>query len=77
MKHRTLIIIFNEFYPEKPLQYKELVSDSKTEELLEERMLARKPRAKRFDAVYKNGSGDHNQWNAHRATKLFGHHLQK
>jgi hypothetical protein len=70
-----LIIIFDSFNDGVRHRYKEIISDAASGEFIEERDLARKPRASRFDAVYENGAGDHNPWNAHRATRLHGHRL--
>lgn len=75
MKTHTLVIVYNEFYPEKGTSYVELVEEDG--DLVEEKQLKRKPTAARFDVVMENGSGSHNQWNAHKARKLYGHRLQK
>lgn len=75
MKTHTLVIVFNEFYPDKATSYVELVTEDG--DLVEEKQLKRRPTAARFNAVYENGSGSHNQWNAHKARRLHGHRLQK
>lgn len=78
MKTKTvrLVIIFNQFYPEKGTQYLEVTYDHETDSS-DERALARKPTAARFDEVYETGEGSYNQWNAHKARKLYGHRLEK
>jgi len=69
-----LVIVFNEFF-DRPCRYVEVVSNADTGELIERIPLARKPRAARFDAVFENGSGDHNSFTAPRAVQLHKHPL--
>lgn len=75
MKTHTLVIVYNEFHPNKGVKYLELIE--KDGQIVEEKRLARKPRAARFDEVLENGSGSHNPWNAHRARRIHGHKLEK
>jgi len=75
-KKHYLTISFNEFYPEKPCSYTEVVCDPDGD-LVEEIELKRAPRAARFDAVFENACGHVNHWNAHRSKRVYGHRLQK
>ena len=75
-KTTRLVIVFNQFYPEKGTQYVEVTYDNETDSS-EEHTLARKPLAARFDEVYETGEGSYNQWNAGKARRLYGHRLEK
>ena len=71
-----LVIVFNQFYPEKGTQYVEVTYDHATDSS-KERTLARKPTAARFDKVFETGEGSYNQWNAHKAQRIFGYSLER
>lgn len=72
-KQHTLIIAYNEFYPENPPKFYEQITQGG--ELVEERELKRMPRSARFDKILENPSGDHNQWNVHKARRIYSHPL--
>ena len=75
-KKHYLTISFNEFYPNKPVNYTETICDENGA-VIGEREFKRTPRSARFDEVFENGGGHVNSWNAHKSKRIYNHPLER